>query len=53
MSSPVILHAGQPTQLHLVADLVLGVALGLTIVVLYYLFLRYYVSPDGWEQSSR
>ncbi len=51
--SSVILHAGQPTQLHLFADSVLGVALGLTVVVLYYLFLRFYVSPDGRGQRSR
>lgn len=53
MSSTVILHGGQPTQFHLLVDSLLGVALGLGVVVLYYLFLRYKVSPGNWKQSGR
>jgi len=52
MSSMVIAHAGQQTQVHVMVDTLLGVAFGLTVVVLYYLLLRYVVGPERRKRSS-
>jgi len=52
MPSTVVAHAGQPTQLHTLVDTLFGVGVGLSLVVLYYLFLRYFVSSDRWNSGG-
>ncbi len=52
MPSTSIAHAGPPTTTHVLTDVTLGVGVGVFVVGVYYLFLRFYVAGNRDRPSS-
>jgi hypothetical protein len=50
--SSIVIHAGEPTQLHVMVDALAGVGFGVVVVALYYVFLRYVVASNRGKQSG-